>query len=138
MTHPLHKRPLILGLLPAPAAAVVGVYLGTGEPPLFLLHIEWQVALLLYGIALVGIVVLFMPAVLLLRSRAWLSWSTILLAAVLSGNLYYQLLGLVLSDGFYLGQLIEGTLAGLFAGLSLCIGVGPNYSFKPTSLRYAA
>lgn len=138
MTHPLHRRPLIFGLLLAPAAAVFGLYVGTGEPPLFLLRIGWQVALLVYGIALVGIVVLFIPVVLVLRSRNWLSWSTILLAAVFSGNLYYQLLGLVLSDGFYLGQLIEGTLAGLFAGLSFCLGVGPNYSFKPTSLRDAA
>ena len=85
-----------------------------------------------------GVLVLGVPFVLLLRSCYWLSWVTVLITSVVTGNLYYQILGIFLSVGFEIWYLIEGSVFGALAGLGFCIGAWPNKSFKPTPLRGAA
>ena len=130
-----HKRPLILGfalacvLPPLGAVSLAGHWLSVADlAPYFVL----------LAFSAPGVLVLGVPFVLLLRSCYWLSWGTVLITSVVTGNLYYQILGIFLSTGFEIRYLVEGSIFGVLAGLGFCIGAWPNKLFKPTPLRGAA
>ena len=131
-----HKRPIALGLLSATACPVAGLLAWAHYWPTS--AEQWGGVLGLCLIALTGVFLFGLPIVLALRKYGRLTWAAVLVSAILAGNLYYQVLGTFLSDGFSLSLLPEGTLFGLIAGLGFCIGAGPNKSFKPNPLRGSA
>lgn len=138
MSNPQHRRPLVLGIFGASLAPVVFLMFRESQwpkPPDF----DLTVLKVWYLSSLAGALCLGVPIAFLLKRASKLTWHSVLLASVVAGNLFTQLvtyafLGEFRTDRLLdLHVLLEASCLGLAAGLGFCVASWPNPSVNRTA-----
>ena len=149
MSHPQHKRDLLLGFLAASLVAPVVLYIiaaiSSDSPGPWYGAEYWLVfgvVYHLYGfpVAFAASLILGAPLVLWLRAKNRFTITAICAVSTVVGAITLVVVWFLLLRLFSHAavQATVGAFVGLVSGIGFCIAVGPNNSFRPTPHRGAA